>query len=155
LQQRWELFEHDTPLRVIECPDRQLSRAAQELVLQALDEHPDAKVTVLLPRRTYVPLMGRLLHDRTADKMARAVSRIPGATALIVPYDIGSRVAQEMPDPFEQPVEQEIGTVQARISRVEEDEHPEPPPAVAAVDGRTPGRRVSQAEDSNRGSDVL
>ncbi len=96
LQQRWELFEHDTPLQVIDCPDRQLIRAAQDLVLQAHDEHPDAKVTVLLPRRTYVPLVGRLLHDRTADKMARAVSRIPAATALIVPYDIGSRIAQEI-----------------------------------------------------------
>ena len=42
-------------------------------------------MTVLLPRRTYSPLLGRLLHDRTADKMARAVSRIPGATAIIVP----------------------------------------------------------------------
>ncbi len=161
LQQRWELFEDDTPLRVVDCPDRQLSRAAQDLVLRALEEHPDAKVTVLLPRRTYVPLVGRLLHDRTADKMARAVSRIPGATALIVPYDIGSRVAQEMPDPVEQPAEQEIGKVDARVSRVEEHEHPERPPAVTAVDGHTPGLRatsegrVSQVEDSNRGSDVL
>jgi hypothetical protein len=34
-----------------------------------------------------------LLHDRTADKMARVISRIPGATAQIVPYDIGSRIA--------------------------------------------------------------
>ena len=34
LQQRWQRFEHDTQLRVVECPDRNLSRAAQELVLQ-------------------------------------------------------------------------------------------------------------------------
>jgi amino acid transporter len=98
LQERWRHFEHDTRLRVIDCPDRYLSRAAQELVLAVKREHPDTKVTVLLPRRTYSALLGRLLHDRTADKMARAVSRIQGATAIIVPYDVESRIARVDPD---------------------------------------------------------
>src|SRR5260370_31312775 len=31
----------------------------------------------VLPRRSYPPLAGRLLHDQTADKIARVVSRIP------------------------------------------------------------------------------
>jgi amino acid transporter len=94
LRQRWERFEHHTPLRLVDCPDRHLARAAHELVIRVLADHPDTKVTVLLPRRTYAPLVGRLLHDRTADKIARAVSRIPGATAQIVPYDIESRIAE-------------------------------------------------------------
>jgi amino acid transporter len=98
LQERWQHFEHDTRLRIIDCPDRHLSRAAQELVLQVKREHPDTKVTVLLPRRTYSAMLGRLLHDRTADKMARAVSRIQGATAIIVPYDVESRIARVNPD---------------------------------------------------------
>jgi hypothetical protein len=98
LQELWQHFEHDTRLRVIDCPDRHLSRAAQELVLQVKKEHPDTKVTVLLPRRTYSAMLGRLLHDRTADKMARAVSRIQGATAIIVPYDVESRIARVDPD---------------------------------------------------------
>jgi hypothetical protein len=55
-------------------------------------DHPDTKVTVLLPRRTYSALLGRLLHDRTADKIAAVVSRIPGASAQIVAYDIASRI---------------------------------------------------------------
>jgi amino acid transporter len=94
LQKRWELFEHDAELRMIECPDRHLGRTAHDLVLKVLDKHPDTRVTVLLPRRTYSALVGRLLHDRTADKIARAVSRIPGAAAQIVPYDIESRIAE-------------------------------------------------------------
>jgi amino acid transporter len=94
LQERWAHFEQDTHLRVIACPDRQLTRTAHELVLQALDSHPGTKVTVLLPRRTYSALLGRLLHDRTADKMAKVISRIAGASAQIVPYDIKSRIAQ-------------------------------------------------------------
>ncbi len=107
LQVRWQHFEHDTRLRVIDCPDRHLSRAAQELVLQVKREHPDSKVTVLLPRRTYSALLGRLLHDRTADKMARAVSRIQGATAIIVPYDVESRIARVDPDALAERVRRE------------------------------------------------
>ena len=94
LQQRWQHFEHDKLLRVVACPDRNLSRAAQELVLQELNDHPDTQITVLLPRRTYAPLVGRLLHDRTADRMAGAISRGPGATAQILAYDVGSRIAR-------------------------------------------------------------
>jgi amino acid transporter len=94
LQQRWEHFEHDTRLRLVDCSDRHLARAAQEFVLQEFDNHPGTTVTVLLPRRMYSPLLGRLLHDRTADKIAKVISRIPGASAQIVPYDIQSRIAQ-------------------------------------------------------------
>ncbi len=56
-------------------------------------EHEDTKVTVLLPRREYSQLLGRLLHDRTADMIAKAISRIPGASAQIVAYDIKTRIA--------------------------------------------------------------
>jgi hypothetical protein len=59
-----------------------------------MDEHADTKVTVLLPRREYSQLLGRLLHDRTADKIARVISRIPDASAQIVAYDIATRIAQ-------------------------------------------------------------
>jgi hypothetical protein len=94
LQQRWEHFEDQIALRMIECPDRHLSRAGQELVCQEMKEHPGTKVTVLLPRRTYAPLVGRLLHDRTADRMAAAISRVPDATAQILAYDVGSRITR-------------------------------------------------------------
>jgi amino acid transporter len=94
LQLRWEHFEGQTPLRMVECPDRHLSRAGQELVCQEIKEHPGTKVTVLLPRRTYAALVGRLLHDRTADRMAAAISRVPDATAQILAYDVGSRIAR-------------------------------------------------------------
>src|ERR1700753_502591 len=102
LRERWQHFEHDTRLRIIDCPDRHLSRSAQELVLAVKRDHPETKVTVLLPRRTYSAMLGRLLHDRTADKVARAVRRIPGATAIIVPYDVESRIARVDPDALTQ-----------------------------------------------------
>jgi amino acid transporter len=96
LQVRWQRFGYDTELRMIDCKDRQLSRAAQQLVAQVKDDHPDTTVTVLLPRRMYSPLAGRLLHDRTADKIAQVISRISGASAQIVAYDVGSRVARAL-----------------------------------------------------------
>jgi hypothetical protein len=94
LQRRWQHFGHLTELRLVECVDRNLLRSAQELVLQVMRDHPDTKVTVLLPRRTYSALLGRLLHDRTADKIAGVISRIPGVLAQIVAYDIESRISQ-------------------------------------------------------------
>jgi hypothetical protein len=94
LQQQWEHLGHVTELRVLDCLDRNLGRAAQELVQQAIAEHADTKVTVLLPRREYSQLLGRLLHDRTADLIARVVSRIPEASAQIVAFDIASRIAE-------------------------------------------------------------
>ncbi len=94
LREFWDRFERDTRLQMLECPHRQLRRAADGLVRQALIDRPDARVTVLLPRRTYAPLVGRLLHDRTADKIARTISRIPNASAQIVAFDVESRVAR-------------------------------------------------------------
>jgi hypothetical protein len=94
LQVRWQRFGHVTELRLVECLDRNLNRAAKDLVCQVKQKHPDTTVTVLLPRRTHSALLGRLLHDRTADKIARVISRIPGASAQIVAYDIGSRIRQ-------------------------------------------------------------
>jgi amino acid transporter len=94
LREDWARLEHEVELQMAECPDRRLSDAACSAVETLLDGAPDSTVTVLLPRRTYAPLAGRLLHDRTADKLARVISRIHGATPQIVAYDTTSRVAE-------------------------------------------------------------
>ncbi len=93
LEQQWQHFGHVTALRTVNCYDRNLSRAAHDLVLDVMAEDADTKVTVLLPRREYSQLLGRLLHDRTADMIAKVISRIPGASAQIVAYDINTRIA--------------------------------------------------------------
>ncbi|MDX6207900.1 MAG: hypothetical protein QOE24_291 [Frankiales bacterium] len=77
----------DLGLDLIECPDRRVSRAALELAAR-VTEDGSTQVTLLLPRRTYSPLLGRLLHDRTADEIAEVVSRLPHAAATIVPFDV-------------------------------------------------------------------
>jgi amino acid transporter len=88
LQQEWidrKLAER-YPLETVECADRRLERAVSELALDTVIQDR-AEVTVLLPRRTFPRMSQRLLHDRTADRIAQAVGRIPHVAATIVPFD--------------------------------------------------------------------
>ena len=84
---------HDVPLYLVDCPDRRLARAALEYASRVSAE-PGTEVTLLLPRRTYSPVIGRLLHDRTADDIANAVSRLPDVVATIVPFDVKGALDQ-------------------------------------------------------------
>jgi len=91
LREKWTRADRGIALDFIDCPDRRLTMAAAELV-ERETEDASTHVTVVLPRRSYSALLGRLLHDRTADKIAAAVNRIPRSAATIVPYDVESRV---------------------------------------------------------------
>jgi hypothetical protein len=91
LREEWTRADRGIVLDFIDCPDRRLPRAAAELV-SAEAALPGTHVTAVLPRRSYSPLLGRLLHDRTADKIAAVVSRIPHCAATIVPFDVRNRL---------------------------------------------------------------
>ena len=99
LRDEWSRADRGVVLDFFDCPDRRLARASAELVSREAAQ-PGTHVTVVLPRRSYSPLLGRLLHDRTADKIAAVVSQIPHSAATIVPFDVRSRleVAQERLD---------------------------------------------------------
>jgi len=90
LRAAW-LPDRAVSLEFIDCPDRRVTRAAAELV-QHEAEPPGTQVTAILPRRSFSPLLGRLLHDRTADKIAGVVSRVPNAAATIIPFDVENRL---------------------------------------------------------------
>src|SRR5579859_1556746 len=90
LRQAW-LPDKSVSLEFVDTPDRRLTRAAAELVSQEAAT-PGTQVTVILPRRSFSPLLGRLLHDRTADKIAGVVSRVPNAAATIIPFDVQNRL---------------------------------------------------------------
>ena len=92
LRDKWTRADRGVALDFIDCPDRRLIKAATDLAEREVAVE-GTHVTVILPRRSYSALLGRLLHDRTADKIAAAVSRIPRSAATIVPYDVPSRVA--------------------------------------------------------------
>ncbi len=103
LRDRWLRVDQRIPLDLVECPDRRIEHAAGDLVLKEASQ-PGTHVTVVLPRRSYAPLLGRLMHDRTADKIARVTSRVPRSAATIVPFDVTARLEvtrdrQERPTP--------------------------------------------------------
>ncbi|MGH3204380.1 MAG: APC family permease, partial [Streptosporangiaceae bacterium] len=90
LRAAW-LPDKSVSLEFVDCPDRRLTRCAAELVSREAAT-PGTQVTAILPRRSFSPLLGRLLHDRTADKIAGVVSRVPNAAATIVPFDVQNRL---------------------------------------------------------------
>jgi amino acid transporter len=91
LHEKWVRFGQDIPLEMIDTPDRRLTRASMELASREAAQK-STQVTVVLPRRGYAPFVGRILHDRTADKIAEVISRVPNSAATIIPFDVESRV---------------------------------------------------------------
>jgi amino acid transporter len=88
LKANWsEIAPRWLPLDIIECQDRRLERAAVELVADMVVDH-DTECTVLLPRRSFDSRLTRILHDRTADSIAAAVSVVPDVSATIIPFNL-------------------------------------------------------------------
>ncbi|MHB8681361.1 MAG: amino acid permease [Acidimicrobiales bacterium] len=74
-------------LDIIDTPDRRLARAALELAAE-LTADGTTELTILLPRRGFSAGWRRLLHDRSADRIAAGVSRLPHVNATIVPFQL-------------------------------------------------------------------
>jgi amino acid transporter len=117
LREKWTRADRGIALDFIDVPDRRLTKAATDLAEREIED-PGTHVTVILPRRTYSALMGRLLHDRTADKIAAAISRIPRSAATIVPYDVPSRVSVLQARHAEQKADKAAMVAAARVSAV-------------------------------------
>jgi hypothetical protein len=82
------------PLELVACPDRRLTRAAVETAAYELSDG-ETEVSILLPDRKYRGFWHRILHDRTADAIERAVSRLPHANVTTVPFQLDSWVSEE------------------------------------------------------------
>jgi amino acid transporter len=96
LRARWAAFGNEQlDLRIVDCPDRRLAKAAAELALEVVDGGT-TELNVLLPRVIHRRIWHRLLHDRTSEVLAEALSRLPHVTVTFVPYRLG-RVPDEVP----------------------------------------------------------
>jgi hypothetical protein len=138
LLQQWLRADRGIPLDLVECPHRRIERAAGELAAKETCQ-PGTHVTVLLPRRSTRPLLGRLLHDRTADKIAGVVSRIPRSAAMIIPFDVTARVEvlhehQGVPNGKAKP-----GLAHAAVR---DHDRPAGPPGVVPISSLTTYRRA-------------
>jgi len=142
LRERWLRADRGIPLDLIDCPDRRIERAAADLVVRETC-NPGAHVTVVLPRRSYTPLLGRLMHDRTADKIARVTSRIPRSAATIVPFDVTAKLHGSHDRPAGPPDARPLPT-QVRKSR-----ETVGGPRRAVVSGRVHTIKIKQLEQSS------
>jgi amino acid transporter len=77
-------------LELVACPDRRLTRTAVKTVATAL-AGGETEVSVLLPDRKYGGLWHRILHDQTAEGIAREVSRLSHANVTTVPFHLEPR----------------------------------------------------------------
>jgi hypothetical protein len=141
LLQQWLRADRGVPLDLVDCPHRRIERAAGELAAKETCQ-PGTHVTVLLPRRSTRPLLGRLLHDRTADKIAGVVSRIPRSAAMIIPFDVTARVEvlhehQASPNGKAKP-----GLAHAAVRG---HDRPAGPPGVISISSLTTYRRATVA----------
>ncbi|HET8602278.1 MAG TPA: APC family permease [Segeticoccus sp.] len=151
LRTRWEQVGIGLPLEIIDCPDRRLARSVGEFVLGAVEEgsaRGGTAVTVLLPRRSYAPVLGRLLHDRSADRIAAVVSRIPHAAATIIPFDVQSQIRQTFPHLAEEWPTEVVERFRDRLlatadAAVTAHNAPVPEPGATAISRLAPGRQVT------------
>ena len=76
------------PLDIIECPDRRITRAAVDMVVDST-AGGDTEVTVLIPRREYTKVWHRFLHDRSSAAISAALASVAHCNVTIVPYHLG------------------------------------------------------------------
>ncbi len=88
LAHEWsELPLASLPLEMRECPDRRIERGVLQLVAELADDQ-QTEVSVLIPRRVYRAGWHKLLHDKTAEAIARALADVPHANVTFVPYHL-------------------------------------------------------------------
>jgi amino acid transporter len=95
LMLQWtELGLERVPLEIVDCPNRRINRALLEMaVMETSDGRTE--LTVLIPRREYTRFWHRLLHDRTADSMAKTLADVPHVNVTFVPFHMGDPVIDE------------------------------------------------------------
>ena len=89
IQKAWQATPalSDVSLELIDCPDRRLANAAMNYAIRATADG-NHELTLLLPRRAYSRILGKILHDQTAEEIARPISQLPRVVATIIPFDV-------------------------------------------------------------------
>ena len=89
IKKAWETTPalSDVSLELIDCPDRRLANAALDYSIRATADG-NHELTLLLPRRSYSRVLGKILHDQTAEQIASPISQLPRVVATIIPFDV-------------------------------------------------------------------
>ncbi len=96
LLERWNTIRpKHLDLRIVHCPDRKLALGAQTYVGSLVDA--GVHVNVIIPRLLHRRAWHRLLHDRTSESLAVALSKLPNVDVTFVPFHLGRGVALDDP----------------------------------------------------------
>ncbi|MCC3769186.1 APC family permease [Streptomyces sp. UNOC14_S4] len=88
LAAKWDATPGTTvPLELVDCPDRRLRHAVAAHVARTTADGSTA-LTLLVPRRTYGPPLGRLLHPDRGDEMAKALEHFADVAVTVLPFDV-------------------------------------------------------------------
>ena len=96
IQTQWDRTPSlsDLPLKLVDCPDRRIPTAAANYARKVVRDGT-AELTLVLPRRAYSRVAGRLLHDRTAEQIAEPISWLKNVVATIIPVDVNGIIETE------------------------------------------------------------
>jgi len=116
IKRAWEATPalSDVSLELIDCPDRRLTNAALDYAIRATADG-DHELTLLLPRRSYSRVLGKVLHDQTAEQIARPISQIPRVVATIIPFDV-AKLLEERPIELHEAHETKTRVVEATVA---------------------------------------
>ena len=105
LMAAWDELRPDSiDLRVIDSPERKLSRTATEHVADLVADGR-TQVSILIPRLLHRRRWHRLLHDATAEHLASALSKLPHVNVTFVPFHLGrAPEAEPAAEPVAEPV---------------------------------------------------
>jgi hypothetical protein len=56
----------------------------------------DTECTIVLPRRSFATRLERVLHDRTADSIAEAVTVVPRVSATVIPFRLATETKRQL-----------------------------------------------------------
>jgi amino acid transporter len=92
LRESWlDLHLTRIPLDIVHCPDRRIDRAIIDVVLRETAQS-DTEVSVIIPRLHRNLWWHQLIHDHTANLIARALEGIEHVNVTFVPHRISEKV---------------------------------------------------------------
>jgi hypothetical protein len=93
LRAEWERAAIPVPLTVLAAPGRDITRPLLAHVRAVRRGSPRELVVVFIPEYIVTHWWQRMLHNRSAARLTRAVRRIPGVVVASVPWRLGHETA--------------------------------------------------------------
>ncbi|MBI2845148.1 MAG: APC family permease [Chloroflexi bacterium] len=88
IRKKWREWEWDTPLVILESPYRSLTPPLLTYIEALQKENPEGFVTVVVPEFIPAHWWENFLHNRSAERLKKAVLSMPNTVVIDVPYQL-------------------------------------------------------------------